>query len=118
MHSQQAVKKPTRLLSFMPHMHLRGKSFKYTLEERGREPEVLLDVPAYDFGWQSYYLLAEPRDLPAGAKIVCDAVFDNSSANPANPDPSKPVTWGEQTWEEMMIGYVDVDFPRLPVAEE
>ena len=117
-HSQQAVKKPTRLLSFMPHMHLRGKSFKYTLEERGKDPEVLLDVPAYDFGWQSYYLLAEPRDLPPGAKIACDAVFDNSSANPANPDPSKPVTWGEQTWEEMMIGYVDVDFPRVPAAAE
>lgn len=110
--SQVPVKRPTRLLSFMPHMHLRGKAFKYTLEERGKEPEVLLDVPAYDFGWQSYYLLAEPRHLPVGARIVCDAVFDNSSANPANPDPTKPVTWGEQTWEEMMIGYVDVDFPR------
>lgn len=110
--SQVPVRKPTRLLSFMPHMHLRGKSFRYTLLERGKDPEVLLDVPAFDFGWQSYYLLAEPRELPPGAKIVCDAVFDNSTANPANPDPTKPVTWGEQTWEEMMIGYIDVDFPR------
>ena len=115
--SQVPVRKPTRLLSFMPHMHLRGKSFKYTLEERGKDPEVLLDVPAFDFGWQSYYYLAEPRELPVGAKIVCDAVFDNSTANPANPDPTKPVTWGEQTWEEMMIGYVDVDFPRADPPE-
>ncbi|MFM8890970.1 MAG: redoxin domain-containing protein [Planctomycetia bacterium] len=110
--SQVPVLRPTRLLSFMPHMHLRGRSFRYTLEQAGSRPEVLLEVPAYDFGWQSYYLLAEPRDLSPGAKIVCDAVFDNSSANPANPDPTKAVTWGEQTWEEMMIGYVDVDFPR------
>jgi hypothetical protein len=110
--SQVPVLKPTRLLSFMPHMHLRGKSFRYTLEQTGSRPEVLLEVPAYDFGWQSYYLLAEPRDLSPGSRIVCDALFDNSSANPANPDPTKPVTWGEQTWEEMMIGYVDVDFPR------
>lgn len=114
--SQQPVKKPTRLLSFMPHMHLRGKSFRYTLEEGGKDPEVLLDVPAFDFGWQSYYLLSEPRLLPPGARIVCDAVFDNSSGNRANPDPSKPVTWGEQTWEEMMIGYIDVDFPRSDTA--
>jgi hypothetical protein len=115
--SQVPVLRPTRLLSFMPHMHLRGKSFRYTLEEQGREPEVLLDVPAYDFGWQSYYVLARPRELPVGAKIVCDAVFDNSPGNPANPDPTKPVTWGEQTWEEMMIGYVDVDFPRDAAAK-
>ena len=109
--SQQRLSRETRLLSFMPHMHLRGKAFRYTLEQPGAEPEVLLDVPAYDFGWQSYYTLAEPRILPAGSQIVCDAVFDNSAGNPANPDPSIAVRWGEQTWEEMMIGYVDVDFP-------
>ncbi|NQW46322.1 MAG: redoxin domain-containing protein [Planctomycetes bacterium] len=108
----------TRLLSFMPHMHLRGKSFCYTLERPGAEPEVLLDVPGYDFGWQSSYRLAEPRILPPGSEIVCDAVFDNSDENPANPDPSIAVRWGEQTWEEMMIGYVDVDFPiEAPAAD-
>ena len=110
--SQVPVLRPTRLLSFMPHMHLRGKSFRYTLEEVGSKPEVLLDVPAFDFGWQSHYMLAKPRDLNLGARIVCDAVFDNSPANRANPDPTKSVTWGEQTWEEMMIGYIDIDFPR------
>ena len=101
-----------RLLSFMPHMHLRGKAFRYTLHTPGLATEVLLDVPAYDFGWQTYYTLARPRTLPAGSRIVCDAVFDNSADNPANPDPTRSVTWGEQTWEEMMIGYVDVDLPH------
>ena len=110
--SQVPVMRPTRLLAFMPHMHLRGKAFRYTLEQTGRAPEILLDVPAFDFGWQSYYTLTESRELQPGARIVCDALFDNSSANPANPDPTKNVMWGEQTWEEMMIGYIDVDFAR------
>ena len=70
-------------------------------------PEVLLSVPAYDFGWQSYYHLDKSRKLPAGTRIDCVAHFDNSKENPANPDPSKKVTWGDQTFEEMMIGYID-----------
>lgn len=110
--SQVPITRPTRLLAFLPHMHLRGKAFRYTLEQPGHEPEILLDVPAFDFGWQSYYTLAESRDLVPGSRIVCDALFDNSSANLANPDPTQNVLWGEQTWEEMMIGYIDVDFPR------
>jgi hypothetical protein len=72
---------------------------------------VLLDVPAFDFGWQTYYVLAKPRILPQGSLLGCDATFDNSAENPANPDPKAAVRWGEQTWEEMMIGYVDVDVP-------
>ena len=72
---------------------------------------MLLDVPAFDFGWQSTYALAAPRMLPAGSVLACEATFDNSAANPANPDPSAAVRWGEQTWEEMMIGFVDVDRP-------
>ena len=107
--SRHVFDRETRLLAFMPHMHLRGKAFRYTLHLPGAEPEVLLDVPAFDFGWQSYYSLAEPRILPPGTAIVCDALFDNSTDNAANPDPSVAVRWGEQTWEEMMIGYVDVD---------
>jgi peroxiredoxin len=101
-----------RLLSFMPHMHLRGKDFKYTITRPGKTPEVMLSIPAYDFGWQSYYTLAEPLNLPKGTKIDCLAHFDNSEKNPYNPDPSKLVRWGDQTFEEMMIGYVDIDLPR------
>jgi peroxiredoxin len=100
-----------RLLSFMPHMHLRGKDFRYTVTKPDGKPEVVLSVPAYDFGWQSYYNLAEPIVLPKGTKIDCLAHFDNSSNNLNNPDPTKMVRWGEQTFEEMMIGYIDVDVP-------
>jgi peroxiredoxin len=97
----------SHLLSFMPHMHLRGKSFRYEATYPDGRKEVLLSVPAYDFGWQSYYVLDKPRAMPKGTRIDCLAHFDNSSANLANPDPTKRVRWGEQTWEEMMIGYID-----------
>ena len=75
--------------------------------------ETLLSVPAYDFSWQTLYRLAEPIRMPPGTRIDCLAHFDNSASNPANPDPSKPVTWGDQTWDEMMIGFTDyaVDLP-------
>lgn len=113
-HSEQKFKNQVRLLAFMPHMHVRGKSFKYTLEVPGQKPELMLSVPAFDFGWQSYYTLAQPRMLEPGTVIKCDATFDNSDNNPANPDPKAQVRWGEQTWEEMMIGYIDIDFPVKP----
>ncbi|MHC5542376.1 alkyl hydroperoxide reductase, partial [Singulisphaera rosea] len=106
------------LYSLMPHMHLRGKSFRYTATFPDGHSEVLLSVPGYDFAWQSVYRLTKPRHLPKGTRIDCLAHFDNSSKNPANPDPSKKVIWGEQTFEEMMIGYVDVAFldktPEVP----
>jgi hypothetical protein len=95
------------LLSFMPHMHLRGKSFEYTVTYPDGRKGVLMSVPAFDFGWQSYYTLAEPIALPKGTRIDCLAHFDNSPKNPYNPDSTRPVRWGDQTWEEMMIGYVD-----------
>ena len=86
----------TRLLGFMPHMHLRGKDFRYTITRPGKPEEVVLSVPAYDFGWQSYYTLASPMDLPKGTRIDCLAHFDNSDKNPYNPDPSKTVRWGRR----------------------
>ncbi|WZO95997.1 redoxin domain-containing protein [Isosphaeraceae bacterium EP7] len=104
--STHTLDKPVRLLSFMPHMHLRGKSFKYSLTTGG-ETKTLLSVPAYDFAWQSYYTLSEPMDLPAGSRIDCEAHYDNSAGNPANPDRKRAVHWGDQTFDEMMIGYVD-----------
>jgi mono/diheme cytochrome c family protein len=101
------VLRDTLLLSFMPHMHLRGKDFEYRAEYPDGHKEVLLSVPRYDFSWQASYRLAEPVRLPKGTRIHCTAHFDNSASNPANPDPKKEVTWGDQTWEEMMIGWVD-----------
>lgn len=95
-----------RVLGFLPHMHVRGKAFRYTaIHPDGRE-EVLLDVPRFDFNWQTCY---RPKDLrlKAGTKIRATARFDNSKDNPWNPDPSKEVRFGQQTWEEMLIGYID-----------
>ncbi len=93
------------ILSFMPHMHLRGKAFRYELKYPDGHIEALLDIPRYDFNWQNTYVLAEPKFVPKGAKLHCIAHFDNSENNLANPDPTHPVWWGEQTWEEMMIGW-------------
>jgi hypothetical protein len=97
----------TLLMSLLPHMHLRGKSFVYRLTTPDGKEETLLSVPRYDFGWQANYRLAMPRRLPAGARIDCTAIYDNSTANPWNPDPTATVRWGDQTWQEMMIGFVD-----------
>lgn len=108
-----------KLLSLMPHMHLRGKSFAYTLVKPDNTREMLLDVPAYDFNWQTAYRLAEPITVSAGSYIECVAHYDNSENNLANPDPSKTVGWGDQTYDEMMIGYFDVVVDKnLIVADE
>ncbi|CAN5721973.1 redoxin domain-containing protein [soil metagenome] len=110
--SRRVFDRETLLLAFMPHMHLRGKAFTYSLTRAGQQDsEILLHVPAFDFGWQSYYRLAEPIDLKPGDRIDCLAYFDNSPDNPVNPDPEATVRWGDQTWQEMMIGYVDISFP-------
>jgi peroxiredoxin len=95
------------LLSMTPHMHLRGKSFRYEARYPDGQREVLLDVPAYDFNWQLKYVLQEPKKLPRDTVVECTAVYDNSAANLSNPDPSRPVRWGDQSWDEMMIGFMD-----------
>jgi hypothetical protein len=88
-----------------PHMHLRGKDMTYTAIYPDGRREIILRVPKYNFGWQTDYWLAEPLALPKGSKIHVSAHFDNSPANRANPDPAATVRWGDQTWEEMMIGF-------------
>ena len=100
------------LLSLFPHMHLRGKAFRYTAVFPDGEQEILLDVPAYDFNWQNAYRLNEPMSIPSGTRIKCQAYFDNSTDNLANPDPTETVLWGDQTDEEMMIGYFNVAVPN------
>lgn len=106
--SQFTLKSDAILLALFPHMHLRGKSFEYRLVYPTGESEVLLKVPDYDFNWQSSYYLEKERALPKGTRIECIAHFDNSHNNPANPDATKEVRWGDQSWEEMMIGFFDV----------
>lgn len=99
------------LLALNPHMHLRGKSFFYEAVLPDKSRQTLLDVPHYDFNWQTAYRLSEPLPLPAGTKIHCVAHFDNSADNLNNPNPNETVRWGEQTWDEMMIGYLDYAVP-------
>ena len=93
--------------ALLPHMHYRGKDFTYTAVYPDGRREVLLNVPAYDFNWQTLYQLAEPLELPEGTRIECVAHYDNSKANLANPDPTKDVTFGNASFDEMMIGFVD-----------
>ena len=102
------------LLSLRPHMHLRGKSFRYIAEFPDGKEEILLDVPKWDFEWQVEYVLAEPRLLPKGTRLRAIATYDNSAANSANPDPSKSVIFGLQSHEEMMIGYYEVVWGSEP----
>lgn len=97
-----------QIISFFPHMHLRGKSFEYRVVQPSGETETVLKVPAYDLYWQLAYKPVKPIPLPPGSRVECTAVFDNSPNNKANPDPAKTVRWGEQSWEEMMIGFYDV----------
>jgi mono/diheme cytochrome c family protein len=99
------------LQNFFPHMHVRGKAFEYEVTYPSGEKEMLLKVPAYDFNWQLTYQLAKPVLLPKGSQIRATAWFDNSPNNKSNPDPKQDVYWGEQTWEEMLAGFVDFVIP-------
>jgi hypothetical protein len=99
------------LLSLFPHMHWRGSAFEYRITEPGEAPETLLRVDHYDFNWQLTYRLAKPLHLPAGTRIECTGIFDNSRANPHNPDPEAAVHYGLQSADEMMIGFFDVAVP-------
>jgi peroxiredoxin/mono/diheme cytochrome c family protein len=105
--TEHLFKEDIHLLAFMPHMHLRGKDFLYEAYYPDGKKEVLLSVPRYNFNWQSVYRPVEPIALPKGTKLHCLAHFDNSAKNPNNPDPARDVFWGDQTWEEMMIGWID-----------
>jgi peroxiredoxin len=102
-----------RVIGLMPHMHLRGKDFLYEAVYPDGRREVLLSVPRFNFNWQSVYRLAEPKRLPKGSRVHCVAHFDNSAKNPNNPDPTQAVFWGDQTWEEMMIGWLDYTYDRV-----
>lgn len=100
-----------QLLTLFPHMHVRGKDFKYVVKYPDGKEETVLSVPRFDFNWQANYRLEKPLILPKGTIMTCTAHFDNSKSNLNNPDPSKWVMWGDQTWEEMMIGFADYTVP-------
>jgi hypothetical protein len=105
------VNAPAVLQSFFPHMHLRGKAFQYTAKYPTGETETLLKVPAYDFNWQLTYQLERPISLPVGTELTATAWYDNSPNNRSNPDPKADVYWGDQSWEEMLAGFVDLVIP-------
>jgi hypothetical protein len=102
----------------IPHVHLRGKAFEYRIIHPDGRREDVLRVPRYDFNWQLTYVPQEPLKLTKGTVVECSAWYDNSANNPANPDPKVDVTHGEQSWEEMMIGFFNVAFdPSLKLQD-
>jgi hypothetical protein len=114
--SEWVLPRDALVLSYMAHMHLRGKDFDYQAIYPDGRTETLISIPRYDFNWQTMYRVDKPLHLRKGTRIHCTAHFDNSKGNPANPDPNKEVTWGDQTWEEMMIGWIDYVWEQ-PEAE-
>jgi peroxiredoxin len=116
--AETTFKQDAILYSLLPHMHLRGKDFKFDIVWPNGKEETILYVPRYDFGWQATYHLKEPLRLPKGTKIKCLAHFDNSKGNPWNPDPSATVRFGEQTWEEMCIGFIDYAYVDEPAEKK
>lgn len=107
-HAEITLDSDVRVIGFTPHMHLRGKSFEYRAMLPDGSREVLLRVPKYDFNWQLTYDLAEERVFPKGTKFEATATFDNSSGNKFNPDPAASVRFGDQTWDEMMVGFINI----------
>ncbi|MCU0981221.1 MAG: redoxin domain-containing protein [Pirellulaceae bacterium] len=116
-HAQIRVPADVQLLSLMPHMHLRGKACRYETVSADGTVATLLDVPRYDFNWQLPYRFAEPPMLRAGTTVKFTAWYDNSDQNPANPDPAQTVRWGEQTFDEMLLGYVEYVVPGKSPGE-
>ena len=110
--ASRTIAEDTYLANMMPHMHVRGKSAKYTVIRPDGSEEVALWVPNYDFNWQLRYQLEEPIFMPKGSTLQVEFHYDNSGNNRFNPDPTAEVHWGDQTWEEMMLGYYGtVDAP-------
>jgi mono/diheme cytochrome c family protein len=109
------LERDTVMTSLTPHMHVRGKDMIYIAHYPDGTSETLLSVPKYDFNWQITYELATPKVLPKGTEVEVIAHFDNSPSNKFNPDPSKDVKWGDQTFEEMMIGFWSTVVP-VPAA--
>ena len=103
--AKRQIDEPAYLSNMMPHMHVRGKSAKYIVRYPDGTEEVALWVPDYDFNWQLRYQLEEPILMPAGSTLEAVFTYDNSANNRHNPDPASEVRWGDQTWEEMMLGY-------------
>jgi hypothetical protein len=108
----------TVIYEMSPHMHKRGSWFRYEALSPDGRFETLLSVPRYNFNWQSSYRFAEPKRIPAGTRVLCTGGFDNSKDNPDNPDPEKTVRWGDQSFDEMFIGFMTVSDPPPPTVQK
>ena len=104
----QTVPRDFQILNYMPHMHLRGKDMKYEIIYPDGKRETLLWVPKFNFNWQDTYYLKQPLNVPKGSKFIVTAHFDNSTKNKYNPDATKDIRWGDPTYDEMMIGWMDI----------
>jgi hypothetical protein len=113
--NEMTFNRDTVIYSLVPHTHVRGKGWHYEVTYPDGRKEVILSVPKYDFNWQHEYVFAQPLRLPAGSKLYATAWYDNSPNNKSNPDATKQVTWGDQTWEEMM--YTSVTFYNPPAPQ-
>ena len=113
----RTLRRDVTVYGLMPHMHLRGKSMEYKAIYPDGKSEILINVPSYDFAWQTNYILKQPKKLPKGSKIMVTAYFDNSAKNKFNPDPTKDVRYGEPTYDEMMLGFLDFVAETPPVAQ-
>ncbi len=113
----RTLKRDTTIYAFLPHMHLRGKSMEYKAIYADGKSEVLMSSSKYDFAWQTNYVLKEPKRLPAGTKLMVTAYYDNSAKNKFNPDPAKDVRFGEPTYDEMMLGFMDYVTEMPAVAQ-
>jgi hypothetical protein len=116
--AEATVQQDITLWSMLPHTHVRGKQWRYDVTYPDGRNEIILSVPKYDFNWQTDYIFKEPLKLPKGTRIHATAWYDNSRNNPSNPDPSIDVTWGDQTWDEMMFTSLNytLNTPPLPSA--
>lgn len=117
-HAEQAVREfedDVLVYSLLPHSHYRGKAAKFVAHYPDGNTELLLNVPNYDFNWQTTYLLEEPKFMPAGTKIVYTNWWDNSAQNPANPNPDREVRWGRQSFDEMIFGAIS--YRKVQAAE-
>ncbi len=104
--AEYTFKHDSRIVQLMPHFHLRGKSAKYDAYYPDGTHEVLLEIPRYDFNWQTAYAYKDFKEIPKGTRVVFTTVWDNSADNPYNPDPTKRVYYGEPTTDEMSYGYI------------
>ncbi len=112
--AELTLKEDMTIWSILPHTHMRGKKWEVTAVYPDGRSDLILNVPKYDFNWQTDYIFKQPLHLPKGAKIHTTAWYDNSTANKANPDPKKDVYWGDQTWEEMQFTAITFSTDNTP----